>query len=81
MPSMNDSQAPRHIKNAASLPLPKSYGPEPLADERAQATFSVDEMAKYIHGEGLQSVGDIDLSLTSASVPQDSGENSEDPRE
>lgn len=49
---MNDEQTPIHIKGAANLPLPSGAGPDILKTERAKATFSVDEMAEYIHGKG-----------------------------
>lgn len=51
---MDDRQTPLQIKSA-DLPLAKPSGPETLRDERAKATFSVDQLAEYIHGKGMSS--------------------------
>ncbi|BFZ55957.1 hypothetical protein PYCC9005_002998 [Savitreella phatthalungensis] len=47
---MDDKQRPRCIE-PRNLPLAKPSGPEALQTERSKATFSPDELAKYIHGQ------------------------------
>lgn len=49
---MDDKQTPIQIKTA-DLPLASPSGPEVLAEERAKANFSVDDLANYIHGRGM----------------------------
>ena len=48
--AMDDKQAPLQIKTA-DLPLDAPSGPDVLKEERAKASFDVNELSRYIHGD------------------------------